>query len=122
MSPLHNFGRAKVVVTYGPAIADPHRLEEVVRAGADVLRLNFSHGTRADHARAIAEARRLAERLDIPLAILQDLQGPRIRTGPLAGGGPVELRAGQPLTPRPRRATTGTPCPARSDTRAPSRR
>ncbi len=61
----------------------------------DVARLNFSHGTHADHAKCIALLRSTAVKHEKPIAILGDLQGPKIRTGPLAGGTPVELRTGQ---------------------------
>jgi pyruvate kinase len=61
----------------------------------DVARLNFSHGSHADHAQSIALIRAAAMKHEKPVAILADLQGPKIRTGPLAGGSPVLLRAGQ---------------------------
>jgi pyruvate kinase len=61
----------------------------------DVARLNFSHGTHADHARSITALRAAAIEHEKPIAIIADLQGPKIRTGPLAGGAPVTLRAGQ---------------------------
>ncbi len=66
-----------------------------MRAGMDVARLNFSHGTQAEHARTIRRIRAASGRLKKPIAILADLQGPKIRTGALAGGRPVVLRAGQ---------------------------
>jgi len=70
-------------------------IERLVRAGMDVARLNFSHGSHADHARSITMLRDAAMQVRKPLAILADLQGPKIRTGALAGGGPVVLRTGQ---------------------------
>jgi pyruvate kinase len=66
-----------------------------MHAGMDVARLNFSHGTHADHARSITALRAAAIEHEKPIAIIADLQGPKIRTGPLAGGAPVTLRAGQ---------------------------
>ena len=63
----------------------------------DVARLNFSHGTHEDHAQNIAALRAAAIKIGKPIAILADLQGPKIRTGPLAGGQPVQLRTGQTL-------------------------
>ena len=70
-------------------------IEYLIRAGLDVARLNFSHSTHAEHADSISILRETANRLHKPIAILSDLQGPKIRTGPLAGGMPVTLRAGQ---------------------------
>jgi pyruvate kinase len=70
-------------------------IERLLRAGMDVARLNFSHGSHADHAASIALLRATALNLRKPIAILADLQGPKIRTGALAGGVPVVLRAGQ---------------------------
>jgi len=70
-------------------------IDRLIRAGMDVARLNFSHGTHEDHAKSIAMIRAASVHHEKPIAILADLQGPKIRTGPLAGGGPVLLRAGQ---------------------------
>ena len=70
-------------------------IDRLIRAGMDVARLNFSHGTHEDHAKSIAMIRAASGHHEKPIAILADLQGPKIRTGPLAGGGPVLLRAGQ---------------------------
>jgi len=67
-------------------------------AGMNVARLNFSHGTHAEHAAVIAALRRISRRLSKPISILQDLQGPKIRTGSLAGGEPVNLADGAPFT------------------------
>jgi pyruvate kinase len=67
----------------------------MMRAGMDVARLNFSHGTHADHARTFALLRETSVRLQKPIAILADLPGPKIRTGELAGGKAVTLKAGQ---------------------------
>ncbi|MEF3272864.1 MAG: pyruvate kinase [Chloroflexus sp.] len=87
--------RTKIVATLGPATSTPERITGLIRAGMNVARLNFSHGTHADHAARIAMVRRAAMELGRHVAILQDLQGPKIRTGPLANGQPVELVAGQ---------------------------
>ncbi len=87
--------RTKIVCTLGPATDGEERVEALVRAGMDVARINFSHGTLADHERRIAEVRAVAGRLGRSVAILQDLQGPKIRTGSLAGGTPVALEAGK---------------------------
>jgi pyruvate kinase len=93
-----NFRRSKIICTLGPASESTEMIERLMRAGMDVARLNFSHGTQAEHARTIARLRRLSGKLARPIAILADLQGPKIRTGALAGGGPVTLRAGQCFT------------------------
>jgi pyruvate kinase len=70
-------------------------IRKLIQAGMDVARLNFSHGTHEEHAQGFAMIREAAMALEKPIAILADLQGPKIRTGALAGGGTVLLRAGQ---------------------------
>jgi len=90
--------RTKIVATIGPASWDPASLERLVRAGVDVLRINFSHADRERFAAVISTARELAARLDRPIAVMGDLQGPKIRTGKLRGGGPVTLAAGRECT------------------------
>jgi pyruvate kinase len=89
------FRHSKIVCTIGPASSTPRIIERLMHAGMDVARLNFSHGTHADHARSITALRAAAIEHEKPIAIIADLQGPKIRTGPLAGGAPVTLRAGQ---------------------------
>src|ERR1700730_14940066 len=89
------FRHSKIVCTIGPASRSPRVIERLLRAGMDVARLNFSHGSHANHAESIAILRAAAMHLHKPIAILADLQGPKIRTGPLAGGSPVILRTGQ---------------------------
>jgi pyruvate kinase len=86
--------RTKIVATLGPATNTPERIAGLIRAGMNVARLNFSHGTHADHAARIAMVRRAAAESGKHVAILQDLQGPKIRTGSLEGGQPVDLVAG----------------------------
>lgn len=86
--------KAKIVCTIGPASAEPSTLERLITSGMDVARLNFSHGTHDSHRAAIASIRTVAERLHRPVAIVQDLQGPRIRVGDLEGAG-VEVTAEQ---------------------------
>jgi pyruvate kinase len=93
-----DFRHSKIVCTIGPASCAPKIIERLLRAGMDVARLNFSHGSHEDHAQNIATLRKLALELDKPIAIMADLQGPKIRTGVLAGGAPVTLRAGQKFT------------------------
>src|SRR4029077_7495384 len=89
------FRHSKIVCTIGPASRSAQIIERLMGAGMDVARLNFSHGSHADHAQSIALIRAAAIKHEKPVAILADLQGPKIRTGPLAGGSPVLLRSGQ---------------------------
>ena len=97
----------KIVCTLGPATSTEERIEALMRAGMDVARINFSHGSHEQHATTIARVRAVAARMKRPVAILQDLQGPKIRTGALAGGAPIFLTDGHRfvLTTRP---VTGT--------------
>lgn len=75
--------KTKIVCTIGPASESYQTLEKLARAGMDVARLNFSHGTYDEHAQRITNVRRVSEALGRPLGILQDLPGPKIRTGKL---------------------------------------
>jgi pyruvate kinase len=89
--------RTKIVATIGPASASPEVLARLFHAGADVFRLNFSHGTHEDHAARIATIRELEERAGHPIGILADVQGPKLRVGRF-GGGRVQLQTGQAFT------------------------
>jgi len=89
--------RAKIVCTLGPASASPERIGELIEAGMSVARLNFSHGSHEDHARMLQTVRAEAERRGRAIAVLLDLQGPKIRVGKFENG-QVELRAGAELT------------------------
>jgi len=93
-----NFRKAKIVCTIGPASASPEMIDDLLRLGMDVARLNFSHGTHAQHARVVEAVRKASGRHQKTVAILADLSGPKIRTGKLEGGKPVTLRAGQRFT------------------------
>ena len=73
--------KAKIICTLGPATDTAETIEALVRAGMDVARLNFSHGTHADHERRLRWVREASERVGKPVAVLLDLQGPKIRTG-----------------------------------------
>ena len=84
----------KIVATLGPATSDDATLDALIRAGVDVVRLNFSHGTHDTHRVTYARARAAAARVGREVAILQDLSGPKMRTGLLEGGRPIELREG----------------------------
>src|SRR6266487_3667307 len=90
--------RTKIVCTIGPATSSEAQLEALIRAGMNVARLNFSHGALEEHAAVIECVRALSARLDCSVAILQDLQGPKIRTGTLKGGQPVTLVDGTTFT------------------------
>jgi len=76
----------KIVATLGPASSSPEVLERLLRAGVDVVRLNFSHGTAQDHIDRAALVRSIAEKLGKPVALMADLQGPKIRVGKFAEG------------------------------------
>ncbi|MDP2157948.1 MAG: pyruvate kinase [Nitrospirota bacterium] len=89
--------RAKIVCTLGPASIKPKVLSALVRKGMDVARLNFSHGNHAFHNKAIQLIRKLAQKYRRPIAILQDLQGIKLRVGMMKNGG-VEIRKGTDLS------------------------
>jgi pyruvate kinase len=86
----------KIVATLGPASSSPERLRMLFEAGADVFRLNFSHGTPDDHKQRVELLRALEKQYKHPIAILMDLQGPKLRLGTFAKG-PMELKKGQKL-------------------------
>jgi pyruvate kinase len=90
-----NSRHSKIVCTLGPATNSPRMIRRLIEAGMDVARLNFSHGTHETHAQSIAMVHAAAAELGKTVGILADLQGPKIRTGALAGGGTVTLRSGQ---------------------------
>lgn len=89
--------RAKIVCTLGPATSDPEMIRSLVDAGMDVARLNLSHGARSDHERAYEAVRMAADASGRSVAVLVDLQGPKIRLGTFATG-PVLLADGDPFT------------------------
>jgi pyruvate kinase len=90
--------RAKIVCTLGPSSNSETAIRDLVRNGMDVARLNFSHGTHEEHARTIERVRRVARKEGRTIAVLQDLQGPKIRTGRLKDRTPVSLRKGSRVT------------------------
>jgi pyruvate kinase len=90
-----NSRHSKIVCTLGPATNSPRMIRRLIEAGMDVARLNFSHGSHETHAQSIAMVHAAAAELGKTVGILADLQGPKIRTGALAGGGTVNLRGGQ---------------------------
>jgi pyruvate kinase len=91
----------KIVATLGPASNQPDALDALIAAGVDVFRLNFSHGTHESHAGVFENVRAAAARSGRPIAILQDLSGPKIRTGPLAGVTSINLAVGSVLRVAP---------------------
>jgi len=91
--------RTKIVATIGPASRDPEIIRSLVLSGANVFRLNFSHGEPADHGAAIDAIRKIAGELDTHIAVLQDLPGPKVRTGKLTGDArSVHLERGASFT------------------------
>lgn len=106
--PMRRHRRTKMIATLGPASSTPEVIERLYRAGADVFRLNFSHGSHEDHAARIAIIREVEAKVGRPIGILADVQGPKLRVGRFAGGR-VHLQAGKPfrldLNPTPGDAT-----------------
>jgi pyruvate kinase len=100
--------RAKIICTIGPACHSEATMRDMLRLGMDVARLNFSHGTHEDHARNIERLRNAAEKENRTVCILQDLQGPKIRTGSLEKHEPVKLAIGSTVVITPR-DIAGTP-------------
>ena len=87
--------RTRIIATIGPACAQTKTIWRMVEEGVSVFRFNFSHGTLEDHERLLERVRAIQRKLGRRIAILQDLEGHRIRTGRLAGGQPIRLRTGQ---------------------------
>jgi pyruvate kinase len=102
MSSASNARKAKIVCTIGPASGTEAILRDLMRAGMDVARLNFSHGTHEDHARMIERLRKVAAKEGRTICILQDLQGPKIRTGRLKYRTPIAIKTGARLAITPR--------------------
>jgi pyruvate kinase len=98
-------GRTKIIATLGPATADKALIERLILLGVNVFRLNFSHGDHAFHDRLIRDARSAAEKLNRPIALLQDISGPKIRVGPME---PVQLVEGDLLHVRRSECTDGS--------------
>src|SRR5215472_5698336 len=89
--------KARIVCTLGPATSTPSAVAALVEAGMDVARLNFSHGSHEDHLARLRLVRQASERAERSVAVLQDLQGPKIRVGRLRGG-KMTLKAGETVT------------------------
>jgi len=106
--------RTEIVATIGPACRDPETLARMVEAGMDVARLNFSHGSREEHADNVQRVREAANRAGRQVAILQDLPGPKLRIGPVTDD-LIDLRPGSTLT-----LACGSDEVGRSDLRRPA--
>lgn len=89
--------KTKIVATIGPACSSTEELLKLVKAGADIFRLNFSHGTHEDHQKVVDNITSIIEKYDVPIGILADLQGPKIRVGEIENG-KLELIQGDVLT------------------------
>lgn len=90
--------KTKIIATVGPACSSAGMLKKLVLSGVNVFRLNFSHGTHDEHASVISNIRKISNQLKRPVAILQDLQGPKIRLGRFAEGNPITVTRGEVLT------------------------
>jgi pyruvate kinase len=86
--------QTKIIATIGPASSSEETLEQLIRAGVDICRLNFSHGTQDAHAETFKRIRRASARATKVVSILQDLSGPKVRTGRLKSGRSIELKDG----------------------------
>jgi len=96
-TPLPNMvKKTKIIATMGPASSDPKVIEELINSGVDLFRINFSHGKKESHQENIANIRKIADELNKPVAILGDLQGPKIRVAKFADG-KVTLKLNQKL-------------------------
>jgi pyruvate kinase len=91
---VNNIRKAKIVCTLGPASSSKEMIDKLIHAGMDVARLNYSHGTHEDRARMVKDLRKASARRERPIAVLADLQGPKIRTGKLEMGKTVLLYFG----------------------------
>src|SRR5262245_17805877 len=109
--PMRRSRNARIVATLGPATSTPERIEELFRAGVDIFRLNFSHGTHDDHRARVKIIRDIEVKTGRPIAILMDLQGPKLRVGAFKEGR-IMLETGQrfrlDLDPTPGNATRAT--------------
>src|SRR5437764_15386204 len=89
--------QTKITATVGPASDSDLMLDQLIAAGVDIFRLNFSHGEHETHAATLARVRTAAARAKRDVAILQDLSGPKIRTGTIEGGRPLSIKPGDKL-------------------------
>ncbi len=94
---MNPYKKIKIVATMGPSSTKPEIIREMILAGMNVCRLNFSHGTQADHANMVDNIRKVARELKVDVAILQDLQGPKVRVGKFEKGS-IEIASGDRVT------------------------
>jgi len=85
-SPMRRHRQSRILATLGPSSSSPERIRALVEAGADVFRLNFSHGSHADHAERLRTIREIEREAGRPIGVLMDLQGPKLRIGTMTGG------------------------------------
>ena len=90
------YNKTKIIATIGPSSSDINILKEMIIAGVDVVRLNFSHGEKEFHKQIIKNVRKISEELQAPICILQDLQGPKIRVGEILNDS-IELKDNEEL-------------------------
>ena len=90
--------RVKIVATLGPSTSNLDSIKKLITCGVDVFRLNFSHGSHRDHEILVKHIRASSRELNEPVGIIQDLQGPKIRTGKVPGNAPIELLTGHTIT------------------------
>jgi len=88
--------KTKIIVTVGPSSSDISTIKKMIEAGANVIRLNFSHGTHDDHLRALKAIRQIEKETGLPVAVMQDIQGPKIRLGILPSAG-VHIKEGEKI-------------------------
>lgn len=93
---MRRFRKAKIVATLGPATSDEAAITRLFEAGADVFRMNFSHGTHEDHKKRLDIVRALEAKYERPIGVIVDLQGPKLRVGRFADG-KAELQSGAPF-------------------------
>src|SRR4029450_13369064 len=105
--------RVKIFCTMGPAPTSPERIRGLVEAGMDVARLNFSHGTRADHEQVYSLVRQASDTAGRAVAVLADLQGPKIRLGKFADGAHEGRPGGSGGAPVPWSSSPATTSSAR---------
>ncbi|MEL7002752.1 MAG: pyruvate kinase, partial [Bacteroidota bacterium] len=96
MSKDIHFNKTKIIATVGPASNNKEMLRDLINAGVDIFRLNFSHGTHEDHLKVVNYVHELNDELDTHVCLLQDLQGPKIRVGEMEKG--AKLKKGDVFT------------------------
>ncbi|MDR3201230.1 MAG: pyruvate kinase, partial [Spirochaetales bacterium] len=103
---MNTIKKTKIICTLGPASDDPDIVKSMLEAGMNVARFNFSHGTHDEHKKRMENLRKLCAETGIPAGVLLDTKGPEIRTGIVAGGGKIVLKAGDSIT----LSVDGEPC------------